>query len=173
MRKPRLLVDGAWYHVTVRANRQEMLLDRTEIRDLFLVYLARARKRHRFDVSNFCVMGNHVHVLLRPREGESLSSIMRWLLGCFARAYNRKRGWTGHFWGDRFHSRVINGIRDFAIAFGYIDENPVKAGLVSQPVDWRHSGAWHSLREGSRCLDPPPGWLAFLAVTRKLPCGLA
>ncbi|MFZ4618459.1 MAG: hypothetical protein ACOYM2_20020 [Rectinemataceae bacterium] len=60
--------------------------------------------------------------MLRPREGENLSAIIRWLLGYFARAYNKKLGWTGHFWGDRFHSRVLNGILDFAIAFGYIDD---------------------------------------------------
>jgi putative transposase len=173
MRKPRHLVEGAWYHVTVRANRREMLLDRGEVRDLFLHFLARVKKRYRFEVSNFCVMGNHVHLLVRPREGESLSAIMRWLLGYFARAYNKKRGWTGHFWGDRFHSRVINGIRDFVIAFGYIDENPVKAGLVGKPVEWRHGGAWHSLRGGGCCLDPFPPWLAFLAVARALPTGIA
>ena len=173
MRQPRHLVEGAWYHVTVRANRREMLLDRGEVRDLFLVFLARVRKRYRFEVSNFCVMGNHVHLLIRPREGESLSAIMRWLLGNFSRAYNKKRGWTGHFWGDRFHSRALNGIRDFAIAFGYIDENPVKAGLVGQPVQWRHSGAWHSLHGGGDYLDPVPAWLAFLSVTRTMPNSLA
>jgi putative transposase len=117
-------------------------------------------------------MGNHVHLLIRPHEEEDLSSIMRWLLGNFARAYNKKRGWTGHFWGDRFHSRVLNGIRDFAIAFEYIDENPVKAGLVALPIEWRHSGAWYSLRHGGFCHEPMPLWLALLAAFRKLPLGI-
>lgn len=58
MRQPRHLVESAWYHVTVRANRREMFLDRGEVRDLFLVFLARARKRCRSEVSNSCVMGN-------------------------------------------------------------------------------------------------------------------
>ena len=52
MRQPRHLVEGAWYHVTARANRREMLLDRGEVRDLFLVFLARARKRYRFEVNS-------------------------------------------------------------------------------------------------------------------------
>ncbi len=98
------------------------------------------------------MVGNHL--LLRPHEGENLSIITRWLLGYFARAYNKKRGWTGHFWGDWFHSRILNGIRDFAIAFGYIDENPVKAGLVCLPVEWRHCGAWQSLHGGGKTLIP-------------------
>ena len=172
MRQPRHLVDGAWYHVTVRANRGEMLLDHAEVRDLFLQFLAHARRRYRFEVSNFCVMGNHVHLLLRPYKGECLSAIMRWLLGNFARAYNKRRGWTGHFWGDRFHSRVLNGIRDFATAFCYIDENPVKAGLVARSVDWRHGGTWHSIRGREGYLDRASSWIAFLSVTRTLPCGL-
>jgi len=168
MRLPRKLVDGAWYHVTARVNRREMLLDRSEVRDLFLVFLARAKKRYRFQVANFCVLGNHIHIQIRPGPNESLSAIMRWLLGYFARAYNKKSGLSGHFWGDRFHSRILDGIRQFAIAFGYIDENPVKAGLASRACEWRHGGAWHSRVKDRSILDEAPPWLSLLESTRPM-----
>ena len=58
MRRPRRLREGAWYYVTARVNRREMLLDRREVRDLFLVFLSYAKKHYRFHVANFCVMGN-------------------------------------------------------------------------------------------------------------------
>ena len=169
MRHPRQLIDGAWYHITARVNRREMLLDRGEVRDLFLVFLARAKKRYRFQVANFCVMGNHIHLQIKPGRGEGLSAIMRWLLGYFARAYNKKRGLSGHFWGDRFHSRILDGIRQFAIAFGYIDENPVTAGLAFRACEWRHGGAWHSRMRDRSILDEAPPWLSLLENLRPMP----
>ncbi|MEI6874440.1 MAG: transposase [Spirochaetota bacterium] len=167
MRQPRHLVEGAWYHVTVRVNRREMLLDRGNARDLFLVFLARAKKKYRFCVANFCVMGNHVHLLLQPDRSECLSDIMRWLLGNFAKAYNKKQGLCGHFWGDRFHSRVLEGFRHIAIVFGYIDENPVKAGLVAEASDWRYGAAWHSRMGDSGILEKRPPWCAVLDGLRS------
>jgi putative transposase len=166
-------VEGAWYHVTARVNRREMLFDRSAVRDLFLLLLGRAKKRYRFQVANFCVMGNHIHLQLRPERGESLSAIMRWLLGCFARTYNMKRGITGHFWGERFHSRVLEGIRQFALAFGYIDENPVRAGLVGQACEWRHGGAWHSRMGLRSILDDPPPWQSLLQGARVMPTAIS
>lgn len=168
MRKPRKLIDGAWYHVTVRSNHREMLLDRCEIRDLFLHFVCRAKKRYRFSLANFCVMGNHVHLQIQPGKGESLSAIMRWILGNFARAYNKRRGWTGHFWGDRYHSRILDGFRQAAIAFGYIDDNPVKAGLVAVACLWRHGGAWHAWKRDPSLLDPGLAWAGILASIRPV-----
>jgi len=146
-----------------------MLFDHAEIRDLFLVFLGRAKKRYPFLVANFCVMGNHIHLQVQPGKGASLSAIMRWLLGNFARAYNGKRGVSGHFWGDRFHSRILDGIRQFAIAFGYIDENPVKAGLASQIWEWRHGGAWHRQAMDRSILEDAPLWLSLLEGMQALP----
>jgi len=150
-----------------------MLLDRGEIRDLFLVFLSRAKKRYRFQVANFCVMENHVHLQIQPGRNESLSAIMRWLLGYFARAYNKKRGLSGHFWGDRFHSRVLDGIRQFAITFDYIDENPVKARLVALSCEWRHGGAWHSRMGERSILEKASPWLALLENLRPMPRAIA
>lgn len=172
MRHPRQLVDGAWYHVTARVNRREMLLDCLEARDLFLIFLARAKKRYRFQVANFCVMGNHIHLQIKPVRGESLSAIMRWLLGNFARSYNKNRGLSGHFWGDRFHSRVLDSIRQFVIAFGYIDENPVKAGLSALACDWRHGGAWHSRMRDRSILEEEPVWLSLVRSLRPMPSAI-
>jgi len=138
-----------------------------------MAFLARVKKRYRFHIANFCVMGNHVHLLIQPCANENLSAIMRWLLGGFAKAYNRKHGLSGHFWGDRFHSRVLDGIRKIAIAFGYIDDNPVKAGLVSHISDWRHSGAWHAYMHTTSILDWSEPWMVLFDRWRERTWGFA
>ena len=88
-------------------------------------------------------MGNHIHLLIKPGSGESLSKIMQWILGVFAQLWNKKHCLSGHLWGDRFFSRIISGILDFLRVFVYIDYNPVIADLVKQPEQWMYGGLWH------------------------------
>jgi hypothetical protein len=61
----------------------------------------------------------------------------------FAIRWNKLNHKTGHFWGDRFYSRVITDEQDFWNVYNYIDQNPVKAGLVKEPCEWKYSGAYH------------------------------
>jgi REP element-mobilizing transposase RayT len=162
MRKPRQLREGARYHVTARINRKEMLIDHGSVKDLFLSIVVKAKRKHRFRIWNFTVMGNHIHFLIEPAKGQSLSRIMQWILGVFAMSYNRKRGLTGHVWGERFHSRILDGLREFVLAFAYIDENPVKAGLAANACGWGYGGLGHA-RGGCRgILEENPTWLYLL-----------
>ena len=143
MRKNRMLLEGAEYHVTARINRGEKIFSSQENRELFIGILKRAKKRFNFSIKNFCIMGNHIHLLIKPGQGESLSRIMQWILGVYAQLYNKTHGLTGHLWGDRFFSRIISGILDFLRVFMYINNNPVMAGLVDRPEQWKHGGLWH------------------------------
>jgi putative transposase len=169
MRKPRVLRDGASYHVTARTNDKVRFLDSDSVKDLFLDVVRRARKKYRFTVENFCIMGNHVHLIIRPGRGQSLSAIMQWILGVFAMAFNRRSGHTNHVWGGRFFSRVIAGLRDLLQAFEYVDENPVSAGQVQDKRDWRYGGLGHS-RAGRRdILGEAPDWMKSLFPDRAPP----
>jgi len=149
MRKARELKDGALYHVTARANRKEMILDNRGMKDLFLEVLERAKGKFRFRIENFCVMGNHIHLMIRPGARESLSRIMQWILSVFAMAYNRMHGYTGHVWGCRFFSRIMAIFQQFVKVFEYIDQNPVEAKQVEDAKDWSYGGLWHN-RHGCR-----------------------
>lgn len=143
MRTNRKLLEGAEYHVTARVNRGEKIFLAPEDRELFMGILNRAKKKYSFSLKNFCVMGNHIHLLIKPGPGVSLSKIMQWILGVFAQLWNKRHGLSGHLWGDRFFSRIILGIKDFLRVFTYIDYNPVIAGLVEHPEQWKHGGLWH------------------------------
>ncbi len=140
MRQKRTLKNGARYHVYARINRQEYLLRSVFVKEMFMFILRRAKKRYKFQVNNFCIMGNHIHFIIKPLNNESLSAIMQWILGVFAQKYNRTFGLHGHVWYDRFKSKIIVDFRQFLHTFIYIANNPVKAGIVSTPVDYRFSG---------------------------------
>lgn len=155
MRKPRELKSGALYHVTARANRKEMILDSRGMKELFLKTIARAKKRYRFRVENFCVMGNHFHLMIRPEAGESLSRILQWILSVFAMAYNRIHGLWGHVWGSRFFSRILAGLREYLAVFEYVDHNPFEAHQARDPREWRYGGLWEH-RQGHRTVVDRP-----------------
>ena len=158
MRQRRKLCENAWYHVTARSNHQRLLMEPEVVKQMFLDVIARAKKKYSFRLENFVVMGNHFHFLIQPNHEVSLSKIMKWILQTFAIRYNKAHGLWGHFWGDRFFSWIIPNLLEFLRIFAYIDENPVKAGLVVVAEDWKW-GALGLRRAGRpRWLDAlPPG----------------
>lgn len=155
MRKRRKLLPGARYHVTARANRSEFILKTPRIKKLFLNVIKRAKKKYKFNLTTFCIMGNHIHLMVQPLKKESLSRIMQWILATFAINYNKRFKLIGHVWYDRFHSKVIRSFRQYLKTFVYIAENPVKAKLVKNAMDYKYGGIWY-LKEGNYSFIEPP-----------------
>ncbi|MDL2229746.1 transposase [Treponema sp. OttesenSCG-928-L16] len=162
MRRNRLIEDNAIYHVTARANRHEMILFCPAMRLLFIKILKRARQKYKFQILNFCIMGNHIHLILKPEKGESLSRIMQWILSVFARAWNKNHYVQGHVWGDRFYSKIINSFQAFIRTFDYITQNPVNARLVNNAWQWKESGLWHWISHRKELLGEPPPLIQIL-----------
>ena len=135
-----------------------MVFNEVAMRILFLGYVKRLKKKHSFAIYNFCIMGNHIHFAIRPDKDSSLSAIMQWLLGNYAKAWNKAHGVKGHLWGDRFFSSVISGDRNFLRVFGYISNNPVVAGLVDKADQWEAGGVCHFIKGDTTIIDIPP-WI--------------
>ena len=156
MRKPRELKENASYHVIARANRKEMILNTPEIKEMMMEVLRRAKLKFAFAVKNFCIMGNHIHFILKPLKNESLSKIMQWILSVFARQYNWVFQLTGHVWQDRFVSKIIHSLLQYLTTFVYIARNPVRASIVPHAVDYEYNGVSFFHRGLLDILDRPP-----------------
>lgn len=154
MRKPRRLVPGAEYHVIARVNRSEFILETPAVKEMMMTVLSQAKERYGFRLANYCVMSNHLHLIIAPADGSSLSRIMQWVLSVFAIRYNRRYGLRGHVWYDRFHSNVIAGLRRWLETFDYIGDNPVKAGVSRRAGDYPWSGLRELRTRVFRLLDP-------------------
>jgi putative transposase len=155
MRKARKLLPGASYHVTARANRQEFILKSPEMKKMFLKIVNRAKGKYNFHITNFCIMGNHIHLLIKPLGKDNLSRIMQWILATFAINFNRRLNYSGHVWYDRFHSTVIESFRQYLRTFIYISENPVQAELVRRPQDFEFGAIWAYQKGLYEVLEPP------------------
>jgi putative transposase len=143
MRIKREIIEGAVYHVTSRTNGKIKVLDNIARQRIMLVILEEAKDKFGFRLHNFCFMPNHFHLLITPASGTNLSHIMQWIKTRSAKSWNFIHSTTDHLWGERFFSRVMKNWEEYLIVHNYIDQNPVKAGHVICPSDWKASGAYY------------------------------
>lgn len=100
----------------------------------------------------WCIMPNHVHVLIRPRPGWSIGRIVHSWKRFISRRANVILGTSGPFWGPDYYDRYVRDEAHYARAIYYIHTNPVKANLCAGPQDW----LWSSCkRNGARVFNPP------------------
>ena len=95
----------------------------------------------RYRLMEWCVMPNHVHVLVKQRKGFPLADIVKSWKAYTARYANAILGRTGSFWMRDYHDRRIRDEKHMNQAVAYIRNNPVKAGLCERPEDWPWSSA--------------------------------
>ncbi|MDF2524712.1 MAG: hypothetical protein K0R31_2353 [Clostridiales bacterium] len=126
------------YHVMLRgANRQEIFHDEEDCLR-FLETLERYKKKGELRVYGWCLMGNHVHLLLKEGK-EELAVTMKRIGVSFAWFYNWKYKTTGHLFQDRYKSEKVESDEYLMAVVRYIHQNPVKAGIVKKPGDWKWS----------------------------------
>ena len=155
MRKARILRENGIYHVTAKANRSEFIFEPDCIKEMFIETLKTAKSKFGFKVKNFCIMSNHVHIIIKPSAKTSLSKIMQWILSVFAVKFNKFYGYHGHVWYDRFKSIIFETLRHYLAAYEYINNNPVKAGLVEKPEDYAYCGVTYLKNKVYEVIDPP------------------
>ena len=128
------------YHVMLRGNEQRKVFKDDEDNQHFLENLNACKSTSGFEVYAYCLMGNHVHLLIRTNEnGDPLSRIFRRLGAQYVYWYNGKYERIGHLFQDRFRSEPIEDDAYLLSVLRYIHRNPVKAGMVQDMADYPYS----------------------------------
>jgi putative transposase len=169
-RHARLIVPGIALHIRQRGNNGQ---DCFRARADYLVYLAMFREiaaPRPCEVHAYCLMTNHVHLLLTPRDERSCALLMRDLGGCYASYFNRRYARTGSLWEGRFRSCLVDSAAYVLACYRYIERNPVRAGMVPgvQAYEWS-SFAVNSGAASDRLITPHAeyGALAADALRRQ------
>jgi putative transposase len=141
-RPPRVELAGGVHHVWSRgAVKQTIFLNDTD-RHLYLAGLAKVVGKMSWHCLAYCLMGNHVHLLIETPE-PNLGRGMHRLHGPYAQGFNRRHTGSGHVFGWRFHSKPMENDAQLWVTASYIAQNPVKAGLCRSPETWWWSShAW-------------------------------
>jgi putative transposase len=131
----------ACFHLMDRGHNREEVFTDDEDRAAFLGLVERYRTRFRFRLYHYCLMSNHFHLLAQLEDPRHVSPLMAGLLRAYVHHCHRRHGFVGHRWQGRFKSPAVQ-CREYLLSCGrYIERNPVEAGIVSVPWEYRWSSA--------------------------------
>ncbi len=139
-RVARAVIEGLPYHVTQRGNRREDVFFEDSDRSNYLRLLGEYADKHGLKVWAYCLMTNHVHLIVVPEKKDSLEKALRPLHMRYAQYINATNGWAGHLWQGRFFSSAMDEVY-LRTAVRYVENNPVRAGIVDCAEDYRWSSA--------------------------------
>jgi putative transposase len=114
----------------------------------YLELLACFAKQFGCSIHAYCLMTNHVHLLLTPHHRGACARVMKQLNQCYVQRLNKSAGRTGTLWEGRFHSGLVASDGYALACYRYIELNPVRAGIVAYPGDYRWS-SYRSNAEGA------------------------
>lgn len=149
-RLPRLVVPGIAYHVTQRGNRRAQTFFEEGDYALYRDLLAQAAERAGAEVWAYCLMPNHVHVIVVPADPDGLRRTFADTHRRYTGFINARHRWTGHLWQGRFGAVAMDEAH-LAAAARYVALNPVRARLVKRAEDW----AWSSTQAHVGLADDP------------------
>jgi REP element-mobilizing transposase RayT len=137
-RKARAEVEGGLYHVITRGNNRRQIFNSPADYEKFLLLLAVLKIKLPFFLYAYCLMTNHVHLLLE-RQASAVGRIMHRLLTGYAQYYNRRYRRVGHLLQGRHKAILCQSERYLSELVRYIHLNPVRAGMVTRPEDYQYS----------------------------------
>ncbi len=167
----RIIAVNSPHHVTQRGNRRQQTFFCDEDYLVYIELMAQWCRHYNVAVWAWCLMPNHIHLIAVPQTPEGLSRAIGEAHRRYTRHINFRENWRGHLWQGRFASFPMDERYLLATA-RYIEMNPVAAGLVQQPEDYRWSSARAHLAgeddelvKVAPLLNLVPDWSRFLTLS--------
>ena len=168
-RLARVVAPGFPHHVTQRGNRRLPTFLRTADYELYIALMAEWCGKCGVEVWAYCLMPNHVHLIVAPSTEEGLARAIGQAHWRYSRHVNFREGWRGFLWQGRFASFTMDESHLLAAA-RYVELNPIRAGLAKDPWSYRWSSAKaHARRRDDVLVKVKPllelagDWKEFLA----------
>ncbi len=139
-RAARIVVPGLAHHVIQRGNRKQAIFFDDADRHAYLTLLTEACARYETACLAWCLMDNHIHLILVPKSEDGLRAPLASVHTAYSQRVNRRQALSGHLFQGRFSSYAMDDAH-LMVAARYIEKNPVAAGLVARAEDWKWSSA--------------------------------
>ncbi len=117
------------YHVILRGINRQILFEDNEDKDKFIYTLKKYKEACEYEVYAYCIMDNHIHILIREGK-EPLSRSMKRIGVSYVYWYNQKYERSGHLFQDRYKSETVEDDKYLLAVLRYIHQNPLKAGMI-------------------------------------------
>ncbi|MFC1808361.1 transposase [Candidatus Omnitrophota bacterium] len=139
-RSVRYIIPDISHHAIQRGNnRQSIFFDKTD-RLYFLSRLKEISKDENVLVGSYCLMTNHVHLLLYPKKEKGLIRLMKGLAQHYTQYVNRKYSRSGKLWENRYKLHLVDPRHEWVVS-RYIENNPFRANIIKKAEDYRYSSA--------------------------------
>lgn len=146
------------HHITQRGNRREDVFFTDEDYQTYLDWLQHYSQKHQLDILAYCLVTNHIHLVVVPRNENSLQQVLKPVHMRYAQRINRQNNWKGHLWQGRYFSSPLGDQYRWA-AIRYVERNPVRARMVrkAERYPWT-SAAFHCGLRGDNILSNHNKW---------------
>jgi putative transposase len=139
-RRYRSVFPGHPHHVIQRGNRRQRVFFSDDDRHFYLAALRKLCDKYGVKILAYCLMENHVHLVLLPSTWDSLANAVGETHKTYTRRINKREKWRGYLWQGRFSSFILHEVY-FWTVLRYVELNPVRAGVVGRAEDYRWSSA--------------------------------
>ena len=172
-RKPRQQSSVGLYHVITRGNNKSRLFhgeeDFKEIRAVLKDYL----EEYPLKIHHYCLMTNHIHLLVWAEELATLSRFMHGVQRSYHHYYRKAYTWFGHLFQGRYRSLPIEDEAYLLDCGRYIERNPVRAKMVEDPKDWEYSSyCFYAYGRADALVSPSIAYQALTARSEEDRCCL-
>ena len=133
-RSARLIMDNAIHHVITRGNQKQKIFLENNDYQKYLEILEHYKYKFWFQLFGYCLMPNHVHLIIRIRQGKDLQKIVQGLSQTYTIWFNKKYGKVGHLWQGRYKNMLIHNNSYLIDCIEYVELNPVRAKLANKPT---------------------------------------
>jgi len=159
----RITLEGLIYHLINRGNNRQLVFKDSADYESYLHIIKKFKERYSFKLYAYCLMSNHIHLILEPTMPDTLSKIMQSITLSYNRFYQKKYNFSGHLWQGRFRSMIIQTDEYLLECLRYVELNPVRAGIVEAPGDYSFSSFnFHAYgQDRGDILDKDPCYLSL------------
>jgi putative transposase len=144
-RKPRMYLPSIPAHIVQRGNNRDACFFSDDDYLYYLEVLGQGLRRYGVKLHAYCLMTNHVHLLMTPKDNVGISRVMQHLGRLYVLYINRTYRRSGTLWEGRHKASLVNAEEYLLTCYRYIELNPVAAGMVNTPEQYRWSSyRWHA-----------------------------
>ena len=129
------------HHIIQRGNNRQKVFFARDTRARYLSLLQDYTRKWDASILAYCLMTNHVHLLIKPHQPESLAKVMQGVTLCYTQYINKRYKRSGRLWESRYHSCVVDEEAYLWAVARYIEQNPVRAKIVPEPGKYPYSSA--------------------------------
>jgi len=155
-------------HIIARGNNQYYLFANNDDKTHYLNVLKELKEENKIDVFHYCLMSNHVHLVVWLRSQHTLSKCIKQLDLRYFNYYKKTYGYTGCLWQRRFKSNLIDTDTYLLQCGKYIELNPVRAQIVSVPEEYHFSSyRYYACGRPDTLITPSPAYLGLSSSVEK------